>query len=98
MNDNLTLVAIGPAIAVALFACYRLAKWIGRQRTLQMAEQIACSFATEQARAQARPALRDTLERYRLAKVRANLGASSSLHAAATDLRGEHRLYLLERR
>jgi hypothetical protein len=98
MNDNLTLVAIGPAIAVALFACYRLAKWIGRQRTLRAAEQIARSFATEQARAQARPALRDALERYRLAKVRANLGASSSLHAAATDLPGERRLYVLERR
>jgi len=98
MNDHLTLAPIGLAIAVALFACYLLAKWIGRQRTIHAAEQIARSFATEQAFAQASPALRDKIERYRLAKVRAKLGASNSLQAAAAELVRERRLNTLEQR
>lgn len=92
MNEQLTLVTIGLAIAVAIFACYAIARWIGRQRTLRAAAQIARSFGAEQALAQASPALRDRLERYRLAKVRASLGAPSTLHAAATELVREHRL------
>jgi hypothetical protein len=98
MDDHLTLVPIGLAIAVALFACYRLAKWLGRQRTLWAAERIARSFATEHTLAQASRELRSKLENYRLAKLRANLRASSPLHAAATELVHEHRLYALERR
>jgi|SRR5512134_2735370 hypothetical protein len=98
MNDTLALLAIGPALALALFACYRLATWIGKQRTLRAAEQIARSFSTQQALAQASAALREKLERYRLAKVRSNLGAPSSLHSAATELVREHRLSMLERR
>ncbi|HSD42757.1 MAG TPA: hypothetical protein VLD36_12930 [Burkholderiales bacterium] len=98
MGDHLTLLPIGLTIAVALFACYPLAKWIGRQRTLRAAERIARSFATEQVVAQASPALREKLERYRLAKVRSNLGAARSLHAAATELVRELRLYALEHR
>jgi hypothetical protein len=98
MTDTLTLVAIGPAIAVALFACYRLAKRVGRQRTLRAAEQITHAFASEWALGRARPALRHKLERYRLARVRANRGATSSLHAAAVELVREHRMHVLERR
>ena len=98
MGHHLTLVPIGLAIAVALFACYPLAKWIGRQRALRAADQIARSFATEQALAQASRELRSKLENYRLAKVRANLGASSPLLAAATELVREHRLQALEHR
>jgi hypothetical protein len=68
MNEHLTLVTtIDLAIALALFACYLLAKWVGRQRTLRAAEQIARFFETEQALARASPGLRDKLERYRLA-------------------------------
>jgi hypothetical protein len=66
---------VGLAIALALFAGYPVAQWLARQRTLRMADRIAHSFATEQALAQASPALRDKLERYRVAKVRASLGA-----------------------
>jgi hypothetical protein len=91
-GDGLRHERVGVAIAVALFAC------LGRQRTLRAAERIGRSFATEQALAQASPALRDRLERYRVAKVRASLGVPSSLHAAATELVREHRLYALERR
>jgi hypothetical protein len=97
MNGHLTLVTIDLAMAVALLACYPLAKWIGRQRMLRAAEQIARSFAAEQALAQASPALRDRLECYRVAKVRASLGVPSSLHAATTELIREHRLHALER-
>jgi hypothetical protein len=84
-------------MAVALFACYRLAKWVGRWRTLWAAAEIARSFGTEQALAQASRELRSKLENYRLAKVRANLGESSPLHAAAAELVREHRLSMLER-
>ena len=98
MNEHLTLAAIGLAIAVAIFACYPLARWIGRQRMLRAAERIARSFAGEQAVARASSALREKLERYRLAKVRSTLGASSSLHAAAAELVLEHRLHALEHR
>jgi len=59
--------------------------------------QIARSFGTEQALAQASRELRSKLENYRLAKVRANLGASSPLHAAAAELVREHRLSMLGR-
>lgn len=97
MTNHLTLAPIALAIAVALFACYPLAKWVGRQRTLRAAAQIARSFGTEQALAQASRALRNKLENYRLAKVRANLGASSPLHAAAAELVREHRLSMLDR-
>lgn len=97
MTDHLTVVPLGLATAVALFACYPLAKWVRRQRTLWAAMQIARSFGTEQALAQASRELRSKLENYRLAKVRANLGASSPLHAAAAELVREHRLSMLER-
>ena len=97
MTDHLTVVPLGLAMAVALFACYPLAKWVGRQRTLRAAAQIARSFGTEQALAQASRELRSKLENYRLAKVRANLGESSPLHAAAAELVREHRLSMLER-
>jgi hypothetical protein len=98
MNDSFSLVAIGCAIAVALLVCYRLARWFSRQQALRAAERIARSFATAQAFAQASPALRDKLERYRFAKVRAALGASSALHEAATGLVSEHRMSMLEHR
>lgn len=98
MIDHLTIAPIGFAIAVALFACYPLAKWIGSQRMLRAAAQIAHSFETEEAPAQASRELRSKLENYRLAKVRANLGASSPLHGAATELVREYRLHALERR
>lgn len=97
MSDNLTLVAIGPGIAVALFLCYRLARWISRRRTLRAADRIAESFSTEHALMQAGRTLRSKLECYRLAKVRSNLGAAATVHAAATELVREHRLHLLER-
>jgi hypothetical protein len=84
-------------MAVALFACYPLANWIGKQQTRQAAERIARSFATEQALAQASRESRSKLENFRLAKVRANLGASSSVHAAALELAHEHQLHVLER-
>ena len=98
MNEHLALVTIGLAIAVAIFACYAVAKWIGTQRTLRAAARIARSFAAEQALAQASPALREKFERYRVEKVRASLGVPNSLHAAATELVLEHRLYALEHR
>jgi len=98
VNDYLTRSPIGLAIAVALFACNPLAMWIGRQRTLRAAALIARSFATEQALAQMSRELRSKLENYRLAKVRAKLGTSSSLYAVATELVREYRLYVLERR
>jgi hypothetical protein len=96
MNEPLRLVAIGLAIAAALYACYRLARWLDRQRTLRVANRIAASFSTEHRLNQATPTLRSKLESYRLAKVRSNLGVSSSLHAAATELVREHRLSTLE--
>jgi hypothetical protein len=97
VNEPLTLVTTGIAIAVALYVCYWLARWLDRQRTLRAADRIAASFSTEHALKQAAPTLRSKLECYRLAKVRSNLGASSSLHAAATELVREHRLSALER-
>ena len=97
MNDHVTFAAV-LAIAVAMFACYPVARWLGRQRTLRAAEQIARSFSTEQALAQASRELRSNLENYRLAKVRANLSAPSTLHGSATELVREHRLYALEHR
>jgi hypothetical protein len=97
MNDNPTLVAIGLGIAFALFLSYRLARWTGRQRTLGAADRIAASLSTEHALMQAGRALRSKLECYRLAKVRANLGTSTALHAAAAELVREHRLHALER-
>jgi len=97
VTDHLTLAPIALAIAVALCACYPLAKWVRRQRTLRAAIQNARSFGTEQALAQASRELRHKLENYRLAQVRANLGASNSLHAAAAELVREHRLSMLDR-
>jgi len=97
VTDHLTVVPLGLAMAVALFAFYPLAKWVGRRRTLWAAAQIARSFGTEQALAQASREMRSKLENYRLAKVRANLGTSSPLHAAAAELVREHRLSMLER-
>jgi hypothetical protein len=94
MSEDLTLVAIGPA---ALFVCYRLATWVKRQRTLRAAERIAHSQATERKAWRASPKLQQSLDRYRVANVRANLGASSELYAAAELVR-EHRLSMLERR
>lgn len=98
MDGTFTFVAIGPAIAVVLLVCLRLAKWVGRQRTLRAAEQIAHAFASDWALGRARPALRQELERYRLARVRASLGATISLHAAAAGLVRAHRLHVRERR
>jgi len=97
VTDHLTLAPIALAIAVALCACYPLAKWVRRQRTLRAAIQNARSFGTEQALAQASRELRHKLENYRLAQVRANLGTSSPLHAAAAELVREHRLSMLDR-
>ena len=96
MNDALIIVAIGIAIVVALLACYRLVKWVGRQRTLRSANQIARSFASEQALRRASPEIRRKLERYRAARVRESLGAPNSLLPAATELVCEHRLHALE--
>lgn len=98
MSEDLTLVAIGPAIAAALFVCYRLATWVKRQRTLRAAERIAHSQATERGPWRASPKLQQSLDRYRVANVRAKLGAPSELHAAAAELVREHRLSMLERR
>lgn len=98
MTDHLTLAPLALAIAVALFAFYPLTKWVRRQQTLRAAMQIARSLGTEQALAQTTPELRSKLENYRLAKVRANLGASNSLHGAAAELVREHRLFMLDRR
>jgi hypothetical protein len=69
----------------------------GSANSERAAERIARAFATEQAPARASRELRSKLENYRLAKVRANLSASSPPHAAATELVREHRLYALER-
>jgi hypothetical protein len=96
VNEDLTLAAIGFAVAVARFVCYRPASWSGRHRTLRAAERITRPFASEQALAPASPALGDKLERHRLAKIRARLGAPSPIHAAATALVREYRLCALE--
>jgi len=77
MNDTFTLGAIGIMTAIGLVVGYALVRWIRRMRTLQAADRIARSFSTQQALAQANPVLRDKIERYRLAKVRRDLGASS---------------------
>ena len=98
MNDSIAVLAVGLAIVVAVAVAYRLAQWIIRRNTLRAAEQIARTFCIEQVSAAANSALWDKLERYRLAKVRANLGAPSSLHTAAAELVREHRLCILERR
>ena len=98
VSDDLVPVVAALAVAISLAACHRLAKWHGMRRTLRAAARIASSYETEQALAQAGRALRGKIETYRLAKVRANLGASSTLHAAATELVREHRLHLLERK
>ena len=97
MNEPLTLLAIGLATAVALYVCCRLARWLDRQWTLRLADRVAAPFSTERALNHAGPTLRSKLECYRLAKVRSNLGASSALLAAATELAREHRLNALER-
>jgi uncharacterized membrane protein affecting hemolysin expression len=98
MIDSIAIVAMGLAIVVAIAVAYHLAQWINQRNTLRAADQIARTFCIEQASAAATSALWDRLERYRLAKVRANLGAPSSLHAAAAELVREHRLSMLERR
>jgi hypothetical protein len=98
VNDSIAVLAVGLSIVVALAVVYRLAQWIIRRNTLRAAEHIARTFCIEQASAAATSALWDKLERYRLAKVRANLGAPSSLSAAAAELVREHRLSMLELR
>jgi hypothetical protein len=65
---------------------------------LRVANRIAASFSMEHAFMEAGATLRSKIGCYRLAKVRSNLGASSSLHAAATELVREHRLHALEQR
>jgi hypothetical protein len=98
MNDILTLSQIGLALALALVMGYEIARWIRRMLILRAAKRIADAYSTEQALASASPFLRHKLERYRLAKLRAALGASRSTHAAATELVVEYRLFSLERR
>ena len=98
MHGALTLVAIGLGLAVTLLALYDLTMWLGRQRTLRIAEQITHKFASEWSLGRARPALRLKLENYRRAKALARTGASNSLHAAATKLVREHRRHALKRR
>jgi hypothetical protein len=98
MNDTFTLAAIGITTAVGLVVGYALVRWIRRMRTLQVADRIARSFSTQRELAQASPVLRDKLQRYRLAKVRRHLGASSEMHAVASELAAEYRLFNLERR
>lgn len=98
MNDGVTVAATGFAMAAALAVAYQIGRWINWRHTLRAAEQIARTICIEQASTAASSALWDKLERYRLAKVRASLGAPSSLLAAATELVREHRLSWLERR
>ena len=98
MNDGLTVASTGLAIAIALAVAYQIGRWIIWRYTLRAAEQIARTISIEQASMAASSALWDKLERYRLAKVRANLGAPSSLLAVATELVREHRLSWLEQR
>jgi hypothetical protein len=98
MNDIFTLAAIGITTAVGLVVGYALVRWVRQMRILQVADQIARSFSTQQALAQANPVLRDKIERYRLAKVRRDLGASSEMHAVASELVAEYRLFSLDLR
>ena len=98
MNDTFTLGAIGIMTAIGLVVGYALVRWIRRMRTLQAADRIAHSFSTQQALAQASPVLRNKLERYRLAKLRRDLGASSEMRAVASELVAEYRLFSLDLR
>jgi hypothetical protein len=77
---------------------YALVHWARRMRTLQAADRILRSFSTQQSLVQAPPVLRNKLERYRLAKVRRDLGASSEMHAVASELVAEYRLFSLDLR
>jgi hypothetical protein len=98
MQEGLTLWITGIAIVAVLVACYPIATWIKRQWSLRAAERIARSMKAEQTRARIGARLQESSERYRIAKVRANLGAKSGLYAAAEELVREHRLSTLERR
>ena len=98
MNDILTLSKIGLALALALAVGYEIARWIRRVLILRAADQIANSYSTERALTRASLVLREKLKRYRLAKLRAGLGASGLTYAAATELVDEYRLFSLERR
>lgn len=98
MNETIEMVAMGLAITAALGASFPALRWIVRQRTLRTAEQIARSLSKGDARLQVSRELRNKLERYKLSKVRANLGASSALGEAAADLVREYRISRLEHR
>lgn len=97
MNEAIELAATGFAVAAALGASVPALRWIGRQRTLRAAELIARSFSTGQARVQMTSELRRSLERYRLSRVRAKLGAPSAVVDAAAALVKEYRLAGLDR-
>ena len=97
MNEILNLVGIGLGLALALMISYEIVRWIRRMLILRAADRIARSYSTEQAFASASLLLRYKLERYRLARLQAVLGTSGSMHAAATELVQEYRLFSLGR-
>jgi hypothetical protein len=98
MNDILNLVGIGLGLALALVVSYEIACWIRRMLILRAADRIANAYSTEQALTRATPVLLQKLKRYRLVKLRADLGMSGLTHTAATELVDEYRLFSLERR
>jgi triphosphoribosyl-dephospho-CoA synthetase len=98
MNETTGLVATGFAVAAALGACFEAFRWIARQRTLRTAEQIARALSRGEACLKWTRELRDKLDRYKLSKVRVDLGALSVLGEAAADLIQEYRVSRLENR
>ena len=97
MNDTLNLAGIGLGLALALAVGYEIAHWIRRMFVLRAANRIADSCSTE-ALSRTSPFLQQKLERYRRVKLRAGVGSSDVMHAAATELVDEYRLFNLEHR
>jgi hypothetical protein len=98
MNDILALAEIGLAFALASAVGYEIALWIRRRLILRAADRIATAYSTEQALARASLFLRQKLESYRRARLGAGVGGLKSMHAAATELVDEYRLFKLTRR
>lgn len=91
-------ILLGVLALGTLILAYALVRWGSRQRTLHRAESISRSLTSDPARLPMSADLRDRLERYRIARVRAGLGVPSDLDEAADALVREHRLNQLERR
>ena len=98
MNDVLNLVGIGLGLALALTVGHEIVRWIRRMLILRAANRIAASYSTQQALTRTSPLLQQRLDRYRVVKLRAGLGTSDLMHAAASELVEEHRLFRLEHR